>query len=362
MIKKYTTSKGTFYEAQTYLKLDPDTGQEIRPHKRGFRTRKEAQKWIDEVRVKGVVEKVVRKKYVDVYELWLESYIYQVRPSTLLKTKGIFEHHILPVVGNMYIDRISAHKVQKLVNEWSTQFVDYRKIAANLKRIFSFAVLHDIITNNPCDKIVMPKVHKKAPAKKMTYSPEELNRFLDACASDKRPVVLPLFRLLAFTGLRRQEVLALTWRDVDFTTGLLNIDKAITLGADKKLIVGETKNASSVRTIALDNETLNILKDWRASSGSGFDLDKTIFDLSIQAPNKMLKQVAKAAGLEPISPHKLRHTHCTISIESGANLKDVQARLGHSDIQTTLNIYAHANTNKHEIINTFADFLKASQA
>ena len=361
MIKEYTTSKGTFFEAQTYAGLDLDTGKELRPHKRGFRTRKEAEKWIERVRVIGEPTKPKRQKYTQVYDLWLETYTYQVKPSTLQKTVSIFTHHILPIIGNLYIDRISAHKLQKIVNDWSTRFVNYRMMAAYLKKVFTFAVLHDIIEKNPCDKILMPKAHKKIPTKKMMYTPEELNRFLKACSQDPRPIALPLFRVLAFTGIRRQELLAITWRDLNFTAGTLDINKAITVGQNNKLTLGDTKTPSSIRTIGLDHETLKILKTWRAQAGSGFNLDKPIFDIGIQSPNKMLKQIAKAAGLEPISPHKLRHTHCTLSIEAGANIKDVQERLGHSDIQTTLNIYTHANTNKNILAEDFADFLKTKE-
>lgn len=359
-IQKYTNSRGTFYHASTYIVVD---GVEKRPHKRGFKTKLEAQKWIDSVRVNGFDKPTHKLTYEDVYNEWIESYKLTVRPSTFNKTDGMFKHHILPALGHKKITDIKRVHCQSFINKLSEIVARPDKVLIYLKKVFVYAIQEEYINKNPCDNLLVPRKKKSTEKGKTHLTAQELNTLLELCKSDNRPHIYPLFRLLSYTGMRRQEVLPLMWNDIDFEKGTLSINKAITRDYDNTYYIGETKNESSNRIISLDDETLNIMREWKIKNhyktGLVFPNSNGTL-MSNSYINKTLQALCKRAEIEPISSHRLRHTHCTILIEAGVNIKDVQERLGHSDIETTLKIYAHANNNKKAAIDKFSKFVAIS--
>lgn len=340
-IDKYTLKDGTIrYRAATYVDGN-------RVQKRGFKTKREAQNWIEHIRVEGVLYSNIT--FGELAELWLEQYKDTVRPSTYNKTKTIIRHAI-DEWGRRPIRNIKPIDAQRLANKWSYEYVFFEKLVIYTKAVFKFAILNNLIKTNPFDGVKTPK-HHKTKEKATLWTIEQLETFLQACREDPRAIVYPLFRLLAYTGLRRQEVLALTWADLD--GNMLTVNKAITVDYDSHAMLGETKNASSERVIGLDEGTVEALEEWRLLSTS-----KHMFPIGINRPYLMMQQISERAGLPHSSPHKLRHLHCTIAIQNGADLKDVQERLGHSDVETTLKIYTHSSNNKTRVADLFANTLE----
>lgn len=335
-IEKYKTKSGLRYRAVAYV-----DGQKVQ--KRGFKTKREAQKWIDHARVDGTLQSNIT--FAGLAAEWLDQYKDTVAPSSYGKTVTIVNHAV-DEWGNRQVRTITPSDAQKLANQWSYEYVKYAKMISYVKAIFKFAVINNLIRTNPFDAIKTPAKHKESEAKEL-WTVEQLEIFLDACKEDEREMVYPLFRLLAYTGMRRQEAVALTWSDLD--GNLLSINKAITVDYDNHYVLGPTKNESSNRVIGLDAGTLAALEEWRKLCTT-----QRIFAISIGRPWRWMKQICKRVGLPPCSPHQLRHLHCTIAIQNGASLKDVQERLGHSDIETTLEIYAHANKNKTTVADIFA--------
>lgn len=363
-VKKYTTKKGTFYEANVYLGKNPYTGKQVRPRKKGFKTRAEAQKWHDVTRAEGIEKylgmRVPREKMKvqDLYDEWLDEYIVTVRPSTYNKTTGLFRNHILPVIGDIYVTKITRNHIQRMINTWPEKFKNYSMMIGYVKRLFKYAAQEGIVERNPCEYLVTPRALKKPKKKGVEYYDEqEIERFLAAAADCDDKMAYPLFRTFIYSGMRRQEILALTWQDIDFKNGIIDINKALTFDYDNSVIVGSTKNETSTRLIAMDQETMQALKDWRAISPSAFKKDAKVFDCSINRPWRLMQKLAENAGIDKTSPHKLRHTHCTIAIDAGANPKDVQDRLGHKYIEPTLNIYAHSHKDLHRVVNLFSAYV-----
>ena len=200
---------------------------------------------------------------------------------------------------------------------------------------------------------------------------DELKKFLDTAKNDFDLKKYTLFRLLAFSGMRIGECLALTWHDLDYKNNTIAINK--TLARTKNGIKIQTpKTKSSNRVISLDTETMQVLKMWQ------FEQRKQLLKLGINSMNKQqlifsntknkfiiiptvrlaIKQIAKKAGIYPITTHGFRHTHATLLFASGMDIKQVQARLGHSNVQTTLNIYTHAIQDKQDKIgDEFAKYI-----
>ena len=189
-------------------------------------------------------------------------------------------------------------------------------------------------------------------------------------------MIYPLFRIAAYTGVRSGELIALNWKDVDFNKKTISISKTIVYDPVlKKRLITPPKTSTSIRTIFLDDETLRVLKTWKTTQArlllsQGINAakgDSLIFPNakncipSPTMPNSLLVDFYKRnPNLRKISTHGFRHTHATLLLEAGLNIKDVQERLGHSDIKTTLGIYSHVTDDKKKETSVkFADFLES---
>ena len=204
------------------------------------------------------------------------------------------------------------------------------------------------------------------------YSKSQLNEFLEYVEEDLNENWYTYFRILAYSGARKSEILALKWIDIDFEENTININKTLTRGLNNRIIVQPTKTVNGRRVIDMDNESMKLLKQWKMQQAQfmfklGFNTkssDQLVFSntrnnfYSINVPNRRMKNVQKRNGLREITVHGLRHTHCSILFSMGASIKDVQARLGHTDIQTTMNIYAHVTKEeKKDTADNFAKFM-----
>lgn len=377
-INKYTNTKGTFFEAYEYGIEDPITGKRKRHHKKGFKTKREARAWAEDLRSAErqtgtpLVEIDQKSTYKEIYERWLQGYRNQVAPSTLYKTTRMFEYHILPVFGDKKINAINSIHCQQFVDDLASKFVKYKDMFNYFKGVLHYAIKYDIIQKNPCDKVMVPKPNanhdEEIDEVEPVWTKDELQKFLEACESHEDKMAYPLFRTLAYTGMRRGEALGLRWKNVDLDACQIKVISAITTDKEGTPVVGKPKNKSSIRIISIDQETTDVLREWKTLQSEIIkDIlsdDQIVFtktkdkQLSLSRPRKLMITLCEKAKLRPIKVHGLRHTHCTLLIEAGANIKDVQARLGHSSPETTLKIYAHVHEKrKVTATNIFTEYM-----
>lgn len=366
--KQYSTSKGIFWHVRGYLGVDSLTGKQIYANKRGFKTKKEAQHYYNNAKVQfqneGIKKEPQRMTFEALYQEWLLIYEKDVEQSTLVKTKQVFRTHILPRFANYYIDKIQVSQVQAAVHEWREILQEYRKVFNKFNRVLKYAYKLKYIKENPCDFVILPSKplvkHKKETLD--FYTREQLETFMTCLSEMNTRKWEAFFRILAFTGLRRGEALALTWDDIDTNQGLLTVNKAVKRG-EKGQYVGSTKNESSVRTITIDDNTIRILKAWKAEQaktliGFGFNAiqpNQYIFSkwkdntpLNTMAPRNALVKICNRFDLPMMNIHSYRSTHCTLLLEAGVPLKDVMERLGHSDVQTTLSFYSYVTKDSRD--------------
>jgi len=169
--------------------------------------------------------------------------------------------------------------------------------------------------------------------------------------------------------MRKGEALALTWDDLEGSA--VSVTKTLTLGKNNKKIIQSTKSEAGDRKVELDDETISILKEWKHQQAQellelkiiSFNRNRLIFTNSIEnkylnlpRPGQMMDKVINKHKLKRITPHGFRHTHCSLLFEAGATLKEVQDRLGHEDIRTTMDIYAHVTEGKKQ--ETVSKFIK----
>lgn len=376
-IQSYKKDGKNYYKFQLYVGTDPLTGKRLKTTRSGFKTKKEAQLAISRLQLeieRGDFGKKTTDTYQDIYNLWIVQYKNTVKESTFVKTKEMFKNHILPAMGDYKVDKINVRSCQKHVDEWFSKFKKYRTMKAYASKVLDYAVTLEVIPNNPMKKITMPvKIEQPLDTKNENfYTKDELNHFLDCLEKGRNFRAYVLFRLLAFSGIRQGEALALTWNDINFKDSEININKALSHGEGLTLIIQTPKTKSSIRTIKLDNKTMDILKEWKMRQKQ----DYLKLGINTLKPNQLLFSNSKNGLLEPnvirnwilhvqnkfglkkITIHGLRHSNVTLLFEAGASIKEVQERLGHSDIKTTMDIYAHVTEKaKDEVAQKFANYM-----
>ncbi|HEM6363157.1 TPA: site-specific integrase [Streptococcus suis] len=378
MIKKYELKDGTVrYLYHTYLGTDPLTGKRIKACKRGFKTAKEAKLAESQLLLKNEIEGVIttqkKIKFLDVYHQWLQQYKNTVKESTFVRQKAQAELHIIPKFGDLFVDKISLQFCQTQSNEWFERYVKYSNFMGMTKMILDYAVSLGYITDNPMKKVIRPRKQQKIDEQKSKmknfYSKEELQKFLQCAEQNSEKELSTIFHTLAFTGLRKSELMALRWKDIDIQKGTLSVNQTIVYGENNLMKFQTPKTQKSMRTISLDYKTLNVLKSWKIEKKklifpNKLNEDCLVFTNSDGSPhsfdfiNYHLKLLIKKFNLKPITPHGFRHTHCSLLFEAGATVKEVQERLGHEDIKTTMNIYAHVTEQaKEQTAHKFAQFM-----
>ena len=381
-ITKYTKKDGsTAYKFQTYLGINPLTGKPKKTTRQGFKTKKEADLALSRLMLdidKNGLSRTDNDNitFKEVYELWLDQYKHTVKENTLRMTKYYFNDYILPALGKYRLNSITVAKLQTVVNKWFKEVSFYKLLNVYVSSVYQFAGNSGMSEVDPAKKIVIPKKKKEVVAqteeKANFYNKEELLTFMQCALKKNNTMKYTFIRLLAFTGARKSELLALNWSDIDFTRKQLHINKTLAVGL-KSVIVHVPKTSASLRSISLDDETLAILKKWRKdqlenylkyginTNKPGQLLFSTKANTCIRptTPNKWLDQVKRVSGLKRIKVHGFRHTHASLLFEAGASLQEVKARLGHSNIKTTMDIYTHVTEKAKE--QTADKFLKYMQ-
>lgn len=367
------------YLFKIYLGIDPLTGKEKRTTRRGYKTKKEAELALARIKLEvsnGTFRKTQAETFQEMYDLWIVQYENTVEESTFVKTTGIFRNHILPSIGAYKIEKMNIEICQRNVNEWSNKLKKFRIVKAYAAKVMDFAIKRGFIQTNPFTLVDMPKPKKifsetTEEANENFYTREELIEFLSRLKSENNVKAYTLFRLLSFSGMRKGEALALKWTDLNFNENEIKINKAISRGKDNQLYLKSTKTGI-VRTIKMDEPTMLILKQWKKQQQEellilGFNTlnkDQLVFSnsknefLQPTKTRKWLIQVQEKYNLKTITTHGLRHTHCSLLFEAGASIKEVQDRLGHSDVKTTMDIYTHVTQKaKAEAIQKFENYI-----
>lgn len=352
-VEKYQKKNGeTCWRGKVYVGINPLTGKEQIKKMSGFKKRRDLIKALADYEHKITEGK---HTYQEVYEAWLDLYKKKVKESTYLKTTRMFERHILPKIGAYYIDAITLSDLQPIATQWGDEFVNANVHREYMSSVFDEAVRLGYIDNNPCQHLVVNQTKKKKTKvkkkdKKMFLEKEELEQVLDKAKEiDEQAYVM--IRVLAYTGLRRGELLALTWKDL--SNGSLSVNKGLAYGLNG-VITQTPKTEKSYRSVELDKTTLSILNAWRIEQTKRFGICSLMFcnhqkkHLSMSYLGHKLDKIFKELDVSRVSTHALRHTHVAVLSELGVDIGAIQKRLGHSNISTTMDIYHHVTKKTNE--------------
>ena len=379
-IIKYKAKKsktGYLYKVRIYRVID---GKRHDYFKSGFKTLREAKQYetlIMQKKYSGELTELLRtsnKSFNDVFEEWFKTYQDTVELTTSVRTDDLFRLHILPSLGEFKISKITPWQCQELITEKGKTFRNIKQIKSYISQIFEFAIKMKLISDNPVKGVVLPKREKIESQNYFTV--QELHQFLKIVKGEEPYKNYALFRLLAYSGLRKGELYSLRWSDIDFDNQMLSVNK--NLGRIKgKALEKSTKNKFSVRQIRLDQDTVDILYEWkRQSIREKGKLTVTPLNHSEsymftfinrngeEEPlyqdyiNSILKRIIDKHGLKKITPHGFRHTHATLMIEIGIDPVNTAKRLGHASSQMTLDTYSHTTAvGEVKAINKFANYM-----
>ena len=366
-ITEYKKKNGaTVYRASVYLGVDKLTGKKARTTvtantKKGVKIK--AREAVNAFAANGysVKEKPTITTYRELVALWWESYKNTIKPNSQQSMEGIVRLHILPVFGDYKLDKLTTPIIQQQVNKWADKankgekgaYANYSFLNNINRRILQYGVTMQVIQHNPARDVIIPRKQQNKEHKVKFFSNQELKQFLDYLedldqSSYENFFDYVLYKTLLASGCRIGEALALEWSDIDLKKGIISISKTL----NRYQETNTPKSKAGLREIDIDKATVSLLKQYKKrqqvqswqlgrSEGIVFTPFTTKYAYACLL-RKRLQGHFKSAGVPDISFHGFRHTHATIMLYAGIEAKDLQYRLGHSNISMTLNTYVHA--------------------
>lgn len=354
----------------TYLGRISISGYE--PYSCTGKTRKDVEKKLEAFRIRILKEEIIPQKiFVNRY---IEDWLTTVKQPTLKaasydRLERTFENHIKnSPVGRCQLGNITTLDIQKLINEKSTSlsYSSLKKIYELLNSCFCHAVAIRDMAYNPVKAVQMPKQENLAKKTKsiQIFTNEELKRieetaYLNYNTGEPRFKHAYLFILLANTGLRAGEALALTWDNVDMDKRLIYVRQNSSRIKNResqsekryKTIITTVKTKNGNRCIPCNPkayESLCWFKEYQNSHNiqSNFvDCDNSGNILKQENLPKILKPILIAANVPYKNTHSFRHTFASNLIQAGVDIKVVSQLLGHNSVKITYDTYVHTNLN-----------------
>ena len=282
-----------------------------------------------------------------------------LKHSTATRYKEL-TNRIYPSIGHIKLTDIRADHLNKLYSDLSKDGVSKRGGKLSTKTILEhhrlihtvleMAVKEGLIPFNPADRVTLPKVTKKEIE---CFQPEEVKAIRDALESEPLKWKM-LTHMLLITGARRGEILGLKWDKVDFENSRIFIDNNILYTPDRGIYEDAPKTKQSVRFVSLPAETMQLLREYREWQlteifrfGSYYSRNNFVFSQDNGSPmhpdsvTDWLNKFSKRHDLPHVNPHKFRHTMASMLYFNGMDSVSISKRLGHAQVSTTANLYAH---------------------
>jgi len=290
---------------------------------------------------------------------------HEVRESTLDKSSRTLEYHVLPILKDYKLNRLTLPVLAEWkigIEEKHLSIVTKQNIYKMFRALLNYAVQMEYMTTNPLLKIGNFKGSEVHTQEMDYYTADEYQAFI-AIARDKAQEAekrgylsewdyYVFFAIAFYTGLRKGEIHGLRWSDI--SKGYLSVKRSITQKLKGDDRVTPPKNKPSIRTLQMPEPLITILqhhkKRWKKYAGfsSSFYVCggiKPLRDSTIESRND---EYAKKAGIKKIRIHDFRHSHVSLLANHGINIQEIARRLGHSQIEMTWNTYSHLYPKEEE--------------
>lgn len=355
------TSKNKKVYDVFYRVYEPSKGKKVQKCKRGFKTKSEAQKYLNSIQnsiMQGIYVAPNKILFKDYALEWLSIYAEtHLQYTTYRSYKINLTVHIIPSIGNISLQDLKATDLDKLYKEklergrcdgkggLSVRTVQY--FHRIISEILNHAVKKQILNKNVADSATSPKPKKY---NAQLYSLKEIKHLFSII--ENTDMELPI-KLSALLGLRRGEVLGITWNSIDFENKTLDITQQV-ISVSNKTYISIPKTEGSIRTLPLSEEFIKLLQEYKdkqtveiSSYLDSYTDNNLVFCKSDGSPlnsdwfYKKYKNLLKMHNLKPIRFHDLRHSFATLMLEQGVDIKTISTLLGHSTIKITADIYTH---------------------
>lgn len=355
--KKYTKKNGQeAWQFSAYLGTDPKTGKRIKTTRRGFETKKQAQRACSQLLAEFDADTWASQEndsidsltFKELINLWLETvYKDSVVESTYIVTENIINNHVLPHFGNAVVAELTPLKCQQLAIK-----MHHKRALSIVKRVLRYAVVMEIIPVNPAEYVTVKSVEKPTKIRRLSQENvdtllEHLNSLPDIYHIERTKV---LIYLLMSNGLRISEALALTWSDIHFNDSTITIDKTFSKikGGTK---ISKPKTLASDAILPASDFILKALKRFRVYQkkkrlAAGLNVKSDLIfsqldgsKISYEIASRQVRTIFNECGIDYHGTHTFRHTFASILLDEGEDLKVVQEVMRHSDISLTANLY-----------------------
>ena len=357
---------GKWYYEFTYKTI---TGENKRRKKRGFDLKSDAKEAeaLEKIKLKDAPPSSLT--FGQLYQLYLEAKTPEWLPGTEREIRNSIDKHILPTFKDFRIDKITT----KHIEDWKTSLYSkvkddgqklsistLNRIRRRFSSVFNYAVNHQFIAFNPVKAVTGFKdpMSGDTTREKQVWSPEEFQQFISVVDDEKWHI---FFTFLWVTGVRIGEAQGVMFRDIDFESNTVRISKSIdTKQKGKPYVINPTKTKKT-RVLELPGEFIAMLKPYydKWAQMDTWNPDRFLFGFEKPLPNttidKTRESYIKLAGVKRISSHCFRHSHATYLLSNGVDIKSVSERLGHKDVEETLNTYVHVLPNNRDKILNLVD-------
>lgn len=307
-----------------------------------------------------------RISFREFFEIYKKSYMKNLSPTTqsnYIQMAYNKKNGFLEFLGNIQLEKLNVIHLQRYVDFLVDSGLSAKTVKNRMMCIHGVIdkamQLHYItMTYNFVGDVITPKIVKK---QIQSYNEDEVKKLLELVDKDACDNVKLLIYLAVTTGMRRSEMNALTFDDIDLKEKTINVNKARVYQHRGKCVVKETKTASSVRVIPITNTLCTLIKKARNdyykkmfAKGEAFVDSKAMFtdDCGNPLRSETLSNEYKdfmdshADEIRYLNLHALRHTFASLALKNNADIKSVQSILGHAEASTTLNTYACAYEDK----------------
>lgn len=344
------------------LSRDPETGKRKQQWVSIKGTKKDAEKRLSELLSQldnGIYIKPGKSTLAEFLKLWLRDYAKpNLSPRGFERYESIVRVHLTPNLGSIPLTQLRPEHIQKyytakLNSGLSARTVKYHHVILHIA--LKTAVKWGLVGRNVTDAVDPPRTRNR---EMNTWDEDEIICFLNTA---KDTLYYALFHTALFTGMRRSELLALRWQDIDFIYSQISVSRSLHHLNDGSYVFTQPKSAKSQRTIALSPSAILVLKEHhekqkleRIMQGITLTDNDLVFshpDGKPMRPNTVSRAwtiIAARAGLKVIRLHDARHSHASLMLKQGTHPKIVQERLGHSTIAITLDTYSHVTPGLQE--------------
>lgn len=336
---------------------------------------REVQKKLNEFRILTQRKEIIpRRQTVNAYiEVWLKTIKKpSMKPASFDRLERTFENQIKNThVGRSQLGNLTTLEIQMLINSY-TQTLSYsslKKVYNLLNNCLRYAVTVRDLSFNPVDGVQFPKKENLSIATKeiQILSREDLQKLEDAqnatySTGRLRFRYAPAYILIANTGLRSGEALALTWDKVNFVSRTITISQSASRVKNRDVdglrqkgsqqITTSTKTQKGIRTIPLNHKALNALnmlknQQLQEHTQTNFVIATSSGKMVVQNSfYQIFQKMQKRLGIQPVTVHALRHTFATNLIKANVDIKVVSQLLGHSSVKITYDTYVHTDLKR----------------